>query len=240
MTARERRPGRALGHTSRRGSRPPEERRGDGARRPASGPRRRRTPPAIWFAVALLAVGVAALALWLSRRGGPARPAPSVASNQALAETLEVAMRKHDWDSALRYLNDLDRSSPGNSVILRRLAGVMHNRATASAVRFGRPHPRLRTSADRIASEIRVFALMDSAAKLATRREEWALAQQWHGQMLEQWGLALDALEIYQEILDAEPSFQPTAGRAAWVRLMIEDPTRVPAQAAAAPAALSR
>ncbi|HEY6866364.1 MAG TPA: hypothetical protein VI792_03850, partial [Candidatus Eisenbacteria bacterium] len=166
----------------------------------AGGRTRRGRWPLLLGALAALAL----LALYLSghRHEEAHHAEPDLG---AQADSLNAATRRHDWQAAEQWASRLAAAQPRNHEVLYELALSIHNRATAMTPRFGRPRPSLRLSLDRIAAEVRVMALLDSAARVSPSPEGWASAQLLRGMALEGLGLPIDALEVYRAALDRTP-----------------------------------
>ena len=198
-------------------------RRGAHAGSGRGGPRRR------WLALALIAAAVVvALAMLVARRREARSPAPAPApSMQALAalnDSLNSAFHDGDLDAALEMAARLAHAVPGNSSVIRMLGVMLHDHATMVRPRFGAERSATRTSLERIETELRVLALMDSAAALARTPEDWAKAREWYGQTLENLGMPLDAIGVYAEVLQRVPGSTSAAGRAAWLSERLKDP----------------
>jgi hypothetical protein len=114
-------------------------------------------------------------------------------------------------------------AAPTPSRELLRRALAQHNLMTlGNADRPGRPEAR--TSLDRIRVELRVLALLDSAAANARDNDEWSRARRWSGQTYDNYGLPLDALRIYTEIWMRNPGFQPAIARSQEQLKILLDP----------------
>lgn len=190
--------------------------RADGAR---AGRRRRKRWPL------LIAVAGAAglLALYVSTRR-PAMIRPVAGGFAAGAESLNAATRRHDWSGAEQWAERLAADQPRNFDILYTLALSHHNRTTAMTPRFNRPRPALRLSLERIAAEIRVLALLDSAARVAATPEEWARAQLLRGMAFEGLGLPIEGLAAYRAANDRAPKLEVAGRRMRWVSAHLLDP----------------
>jgi len=136
----------------------------------------------------------------------------------AEAESLNAAMRRHDWSSATQWSERLATERPRNFAVIYDLALSLHNRA------FSQPRPVLRTSLERIATESRAMALLDSAARLAPTPAERAHAELLHGMAFENLGLPIDALEAYRAAHDHDPKLELAAQRYRWVRAHLFQP----------------
>jgi hypothetical protein len=182
--------------------------------------RRRRNRWPLLIAVA----GTAGLlALFVSTRR-PAVIRPVAGGFAAGAESLNAATRRHDWSGAEQWAERLAVEQPRNFDVLYTLALSHHNRTTAMTPRFNRPRPALRLSLERIAAEIRVLALLDSAARLATTPEEWARAQLLRGMAFEGLGLPIEALGAYRAANERAPKLEAAGRRMRWVSAHLLDP----------------
>jgi hypothetical protein len=182
--------------------------------------RRRRNRWPLLIAVA----GTAGLlALFVSTRR-PAVIRPVAGGFAAGAESLNAATRRHDWSGAEQWAERLAVEQPRNFDVLYTLALSHHNRTTAMTPRFNRPRPALRLSLERIAAEIRVLALLDSAARLATAPEEWARAQLLRGMAFEGLGLPIEALGAYRAANERAPKLEAAGRRMRWVSAHLLDP----------------
>lgn len=176
-----------------------------------------------WLMLLALAFGIWRFALFLmSRNPAPARPGTGEIA--AGAESLTAEARRHDWAGAETSAERLAAEQPRNTEALCQLALVIHNRTIAATPRFGRPHPSLRLSLDRIASEMRVLALLDSAAHLATTPEQGARALVLRGQAFESLGLPIEALACYRAANDRAPKLDRAALEARRVTARLADP----------------
>ena len=203
------------------------------------GSRRRRR----WPMLLALAVAVGLFALFVATRH-PTVIRPEAADFAAGAESLNAATRRHDWGSAEQWAERLAIEQPRSFEVIYSLALSLHNHSTAMTPRFNRPRPALRLSLDRIAAETRVLALLDSAARLASKPDDWARAQLLRGMAFEGLGLPIEAYEAYRAVNQRLPKLAGPAMRLRWVsahlsdpRLpdMLVDPAPAPAQAPVPP-----
>ena len=174
-----------------------------------------------WLLGALVAAGLLALYLSGPRHQAPRHPEADLG---AQADSLNAATRRHDWQAAEQWASRLAIEQPRNHQVLYELALSIHNRATAMTPRFGRPRPSLRLSLDRIAAEVRVMALLDSAARLAPSSDDWARAELLRGMALEGLGLPIDALEVYRAALARAPGLTAADARYRLVRARLANP----------------
>jgi hypothetical protein len=142
----------------------------------------------------------------------------------AMAESLDVATAREDWDQALAWAIELADCHPESSVVQRKLAVALHQYAWVKRPGVKRPRLPLRTSLDRIECEQRVMAAADSARVLARSAEDWVGAVWWHGQSFEHLGLPLEALDAYSRIERDYSYFLPAGSRAREIRGLLRDP----------------
>ena len=182
---------------------------------------RARSRSAGLVAFMVVALALVAAAIWALKWR---RPAPPAAPAGTVADSMNAAMNRRDWSRGVDYSERLARTDPRNSGVIRNLAMATHNLAVAQTVRFGKPRPALRTSLDRIEAEMRVLALLDSAAALARDTDDWVRARQWNGEAYERLGMPLDAYQVYAEIRAREPNFTPALARMTWVTRSLMNP----------------
>jgi tetratricopeptide (TPR) repeat protein len=143
---------------------------------------------------------------------------------QALADSMDAASRRHDWDAALGHALELARVAPHLSAAHRRLAMARHNYGTGVRTVDGVPRTALRTSVAKIEHELAALAAADSARARASNEEEWIAATEVYAKILEYLGLPLDALEVYAQILERQPDHETAQVRAYWVREHLRNP----------------
>jgi len=190
-----------------------------------------------WPLLITLAGAAGLLALYVTSRQPVVAP-PVSGSFAAGAESLNAATERRDWSGAELWAERLVMEQPHNFDVLYTLALSHHNRTTAMTPRFSRPRPALRRSLERIAAEIRVLALLDSAAHVARTPEEWARAQLLRGMAYEGLGLPIEALEAYRGANQRAPKLEAAGRRMRWVSAHLSDPRLQEAStdAASAPA----
>jgi tetratricopeptide (TPR) repeat protein len=176
-----------------------------------------------WPMLLALATALGLLALFISTRN-PTAVRHGTGELAAGAESLEAAARRHDLRGAEESAERLAAEQPRNSEALCQLALALHNRMTAVTPRFNRPHPALRFSLDRIAAEIRVLALLDSAVRLAPTPEQGARAQMLRGMAFESLGLPIEALECYRAAVDRAPRLERAGLNLRRVTARLADP----------------
>jgi hypothetical protein len=118
----------------------------------------------------------------------------------------------------------LAAEQPRNSEALCQLALALHNRASAVTLRSNRPHPALRLSLDRIAIEMRVLALLDSAAHVAVTPEQGARALMLRGQAFESLGLPIEALGCYRAASARAPKLDRAGPDVRRLTMRLADP----------------
>jgi hypothetical protein len=188
---------------------------------------RRRGPGAGTGSVVVILLLIVAAVLLIPRiqssfrRGTDAR-LPSGA--QALADSTDAATRRGDWDAALVHAVELGRVAPKLSGAQRKLSLALHNYGTGVRTVDGTPRAARRTSIDKIEYEIRALMAADSARALAANEEEWVAAAEVYAKTLEYLGLPLDALGIYNQILQRRPDHQAAQVRAHWLREHLRNP----------------
>jgi tetratricopeptide (TPR) repeat protein len=160
-----------------------------------------------WPILLALAAAAGLLALFVSSRN-PTLVRHDTGEFTAGAESLKAAAGRRDWADAEASAERLAAEQPRNSEALCQLALALHNRTTMVTPRFNRPHPPLRLSLDRIAAEMRVLALLDSAVRLALTPEQAARAQMLRGMAFESLGLPIEALECYRAANERAPRLE--------------------------------
>ena len=191
-----------------------------------------------WPLLVLMA-GAAGLIAFLLASRRPAAVRPGGGDLAAAAESLDAATRRQDWSAAEQWAGRLAAEQPRDFDMLYALALAHHNRTTAMTPRFNRPRPALGRSLDRIAAEMRVLALLDSAAHVAATPQEWARAQLLRGMAFEGLGLPIEALEAYRGANERDPKLEGPARRIRWVSAHLADPRIADAQVGEAPARAS-
>jgi hypothetical protein len=174
----------------------------------------------------VLAVAAGLVALYVSTRRTP-EVVPPVTSFAAGAESLNAATRRRDWAEAERWGERLAAEQPRNFQVIYELALSLHNHSTAMTPRFNRPRAALRTSLDRIAAEMRVLALLDSATRLAATPDDWARAQLLRGMAFEGLGFPIEALDIFRAVNQRSPKLGGPVLRMRWISAHLANP-RVP------------
>jgi len=190
--------------------------------------RRRRTPRlGPWVAVLILV----ALGIWLIprlrlNRGLGSGAAPRFAPEQAgaLADSIDVATHRDDFQLALDYAHELVRLAPTVSGAQTKLSAAWHNYGTASRIVNGESRTACRTSLEKIDCDLRALAAADSARKLAQNDTEWLAASDVYARTLEYLGLPIDALDTYQQMLRLEPSFPRAVSRVHGITALLRDP----------------
>jgi hypothetical protein len=179
--------------------------------------------------VGLVALGVLALvvAVVLARlpglHGRRAAPLPA-----GVADSLRAAVSARDWERVRHWSEMLVATEPRNSGYLFDLGLSAHDIVWDAPQ--GRARSAARTSLDRIERERFALALMDSSAATAGTPEEWARARRYAGQMYENLGLPLDAMEIYAEVRMRQPGYEPALVRVSRVLQILKDPQSQPAE----------
>ena len=184
---------------------------------------RRRRP---WSLLIAVVVAGGLVALFVATRRAP-QVAPPVAGFAAGAESLNASTRRHEWAEAEQWAERLAAEQPRNFQVIYSLALSLHNHSTAMTPRFNRPRPALRLSLERIAAEMRVLALLDSAARLAATPEDWARAQLLRGMAFEGLGLPIEALETFRAVNQRSPKLAGPELRMRWIAAHLANP-RVP------------
>jgi hypothetical protein len=188
-------------------------------------PRRRGPVPALVALATLALLLLAAAAAWTlaHRRSVPTGPAKETLPFAALLDSVRAAEQSRDWARSVRWFQRVAAAEPTNSRYLLGLALAQHNlMSVGDADRPGRPAAR--SSLDRIQVELHVLALLDSAAANARDDDEWARARRWSGQIYDNLGLPLDALQIYTETWMRDPAFQPALARSQGLLKVLRDP----------------
>ncbi len=191
------------------------------SRRHPGGRRRRR-----WSVLFSVVVAGGLVALFVTTRRAP-EVVPPVGGFAAGAESLNAATRRHDWAEAEQWAERLAVEQPRNFQVIYELALSLHNHSTAMTPRFNRPRPALRLSLERVAAEMRVLALLDSAARLAATPDDWARAQLLSGMAYEGLGLPIEALEIFRAVNQRSPKLAGPMLRMRWISAHLANP-RVP------------
>ena len=176
-----------------------------------------------WPVLITVVVAAGLLGLFVSTRR-PATLRPVAGGFAAGAESLNAANRRRDWSRAEQWAERLAVEQPRNFEVIYLLALSHHNRTTTMTPRFNRPRPAVRLSLDRITAEIRVLALLDSAARVATTPEQWARAHLMRGMALEGLGLPIEALEAYRGASGRAPKLEMAGRRMRWVSAHLSDP----------------
>jgi hypothetical protein len=214
-----------------RGQRPAKRGARAEGRRTSAGPGRRRLRPILGVLAVLGAIALAALAyrVVLRRPVRASEPQESL-TPLALRDSAGAAL---DWERSARWLERLVAIKPRNSVYLRELGIAWHNLAWGG-VPYGRQRPASRTSLDRVTTDLRALAALDSAAANAANTEDWTLSRQRSGQTYETLGLPLDALQIYADVRQRAPGYGPVFDRVRWVLSVLHDPLTQPREGSAA------
>jgi hypothetical protein len=180
-------------------------------------------------AALLAALLLAAVAAWwlLHRGGAPVLPRRETVASPALLDSLRDAQAGNDWERATRWFQRAVDAEPRNPQFLLGLALARHNLLWTGAAR-DRGRTPSRTSLGRAVTEQQVLALLDSAAACARDDAEWARIRRWSGQIYESMELPLDALQVYLEVLERTPGFEPARDRAGSVLKMLRDPQARP------------
>jgi hypothetical protein len=168
-----------------------------------------------------------ALGLWglLRQRTGSSHPHFPLA---AMAESTVAADRAKDWVGVLHWARLMSAAEPSNPTLLLLLALAWHNHAFEGA-KYGRVRSATRTSLERIEMESRALALIDSAAVGTKSDEQWARAVSLGGQVYENLGLPIDALQCYSTVRGRMPDYAPVLPRVAFVAMSLRDPLTLPA-----------
>lgn len=189
------------------------------ARPPRAGrrPDRGRTRPALRPAsLALLAIGVAAIALVVARDrpGAPRESADPVASMDG-AEAFRTGTRlgsQGEYGRSLPYLRRALAANPGLWEARFNLASSLANTALQVRRHLGHDEPATRSSADRLALLREAERELESAIATARSPHEAALAAWTKANLYRSWGLPADALECAKRALALEPG-SPSAAR---------------------------
>jgi len=172
----------------------------------------------------LALAGAAGLLVFYFSTRRPTAVRPGAGDVAAGAESLTAATRRRDWAGAEQSAERLAAEQPRSSEALCQLALALHNRTSAVTSRFNRPRPALRLSLDRIAAEMRVLALLDSAVRLAPTPEEGARAHMLRGMAFESLGLPIEALECYRAASERAPRLDRAALRLRRLTAQLADP----------------
>lgn len=200
------------------------------ARNAGSPPRTRRASapnPRTRLIVTIAGLAVAAFGIWaVGRDDGRHRTlgARESLSRAALDDSVRAGIARREWTRTLHFAERLAAADPLNSNAIRNLAVMIHNQATASVQGPEGPRPALRTSLERIESEIRVHALLDSASRLAANDTEWARAQLWYGMSLERLGVPIHALGVFTTIGARVPAFTEVNGHIGRLAQLLVNP----------------
>ena len=181
---------------------------------------RRRLP---WLITIALAIGVVRVAFFLASRS-PEPAEHGTGGPAAQAESLNAAERRRDWAGAEADAERLAAGQPGNPEALCELALALHNSNSAAPSRFNRPRPSRRLSLDRIAAEMRVLTLLDSAVRLASTPEQGARARMLRGAAFESLGLPIEALECYRAARERAPRLERAALAVRRMSAQLADP----------------
>jgi hypothetical protein len=189
--------------------------------------RRGRSGARAWIALAIVLAGCTAA--WLALRAAPhARRAPAEALPiPVLLDSLNAVEARRDWPQACYWFRRLAEADPGNPTPLLGLALAVQDLAWVGSP-GGSARPSTRTSLDRARLGMHALALMDSAAAIATRAEDWNRIRCWTGQAYENLGLPLDAVEIYTDACRRDPAYAPTRARIEAQLGLLREPGALP------------
>jgi hypothetical protein len=175
--------------------------------------------------IAVLVGGATGMWALVRQRTAPS-PAPPISATAMADSTLAADARK-DFEDVLHWARLMAAAEPSNPTLVLILGLAWHNYSFMGS-RYGRERSATRTSLERIEMETRALALIDSAAAGMRSNEQWAEAMSEGGQVYENLGLPLDALQYYTAVHERLPNYPPVLPRVVFVVKSLRDPLTIP------------
>jgi hypothetical protein len=167
------------------------------------------------------------LGMWALMRQRKAPPPLPPISATDMADSALAADAKQDFGEVLRWARLMAATEPSNPSLVLLIGIALHNYSFVGS-RYGRERSATRTSLERIEMESRALVLIDSAAAGMRSDEEWAEAMSSGGQINENLGLPLDALQYYTTLRARAPDYTPVIPRVIFVVKSLRDPLTIP------------